>query len=101
VVTKLRVEMDEAGHTPIRAALGPGIGACCFEVGEEVAMKFERFTGSTTWDTTGVDLAASIRSELYGLEIWSADSCTRHEPGWFSHRRDETTARLATIGWLP
>jgi YfiH family protein len=101
LVTKLRVEMSEAGHIPTRAALGPGIGACCFEVGEEVAMEFDRFRDSTTWGTSSVDLAASIRSELSGLEIWSADSCTLHDPGWFSHRRDETASRLATIGWLP
>ena len=101
VVARLRNEMTESGHTPTRAALGPGIGACCFEVGEEVASEFDRFTAATSWGTTSVDLAASIRSQLSGLEVWSADSCTLHHPGWFSYRRNQTSSRLATIGWLP
>ena len=101
LVTRLRKEMADAGHDPTRAALGPGIGACCFEVGEEVATEFGRFRSMTTRGTTSVDLAASIGSELSGLEVWSTDSCTLHHPGWFSYRRDQTPLRLATIGWLP
>jgi hypothetical protein len=101
LVTRLRTEMSEAGHRPVRAALGPGIGPCCFEVGEDVAKEFDPFRESTTWGTTSVDLAASIRSELAGLEIWGAETCTVHQPGWFSYRGDQTSLRLATIGWLP
>lgn len=101
VVTRLRGDMAAAGHRPTRAALGPGIGACCFEVGDEVAAEFEGFTASTTWGTTSIDLAASIRGELSGLEIWAADSCTFHQPGSFSYRQDRTPLRMATIGWLP
>lgn len=101
LVTRLRVEMAEAGHAPTRAAVGPGIGPCCFEVGEEVASEFEDFRTVTGRGTTSVDLAGSIISELGDLEVWSADSCTLHQPGWFSYRRDQTSARLATIGWLP
>jgi copper oxidase (laccase) domain-containing protein len=29
-----------------------------------------------------------------------AEACTLHEEGWFSHRRDATTERLAAVGWL-
>ncbi len=101
VITRLRDEMAADGHPPTRAALGPGIGACCFEVGEEVAVEFDGFTTSTTWGTTSVDLAASIRAQLSGLEIWLADVCTLHQPGSFSYRRDQTPLRMATIGWLP
>jgi hypothetical protein len=101
LLTKLRAEMTRSGHAPIRAAVGPGIRACCFEVGDEVATLFDGFTAVTSWGTVSVDLAAYIVSELQGLQVWTADSCTRHQPGWFSHRRDQTTERLATIGWLP
>jgi len=98
---ELRAEMTASGHPPVRAAVGPGIGPCCFEVGDEVTARFDGFTAATTWGTPSVDLPGFIISELAGLDVWSADRCTRHQPGWFSHRRDQTTARLATIGWLP
>jgi copper oxidase (laccase) domain-containing protein len=81
--------------------VGPGIGSCCFEVGEEVAAEFEAVRDETTWGSTSVDLVAFLKTQLDGLDIWLADSCTFHQPGWFSHRRDQTPARLATIGWLP
>jgi copper oxidase (laccase) domain-containing protein len=37
---------------------------------------------------------------LDGIEVWVADACTFHEEKWFSHRRDATARRLATVGWL-
>ena len=101
LLTKLRVEMAASGHAPTHAAIGPGIGACCFEVGEEVATQFDGFTSVTRWGTVSVDLIGAVVSEVSDIEVWTADSCTLHEPGWFSHRRDGTKARLATIGWLP
>ena len=101
LVTRLRHEMVEAGHAPTRAAVGPGIGPCCFEVGEEVASDFDEHRSVTSWGTGSVDLASSIVSELGDLEVWRAGACTLHQPGWFSYRRDQTSARLATIGWLP
>jgi len=101
LVTRLRAAMAVSGHAPIRAAIGPGIGSCCFEVAEEVGAQFGDFRARTSWATPSVDLPAFILSELADLEIWSADCCTLHEPGWFSHRGDQTSSRLATIGWLP
>jgi hypothetical protein len=101
LVARLRDAMAGSGHAPIRAAIGPGIGPCCFEIGEEVAAAFDGFTAATSWGTPSVDLSGYIVSQLAGLEVWIADQCTRHQPGWFSHRRDQTKERLATIGWLP
>jgi YfiH family protein len=100
VVGELREEMSAKGHGPTRAAVGPGIGSCCFEVGPEVAEKFTDVT-TTSWGTRSVDLRAVISQELAGLDLWTADACTFHEPWWFSHRSDGTTQRLATIGWIP
>jgi polyphenol oxidase len=101
VLTALRSVMTDAGHPPHQAAIGPGIGSCCFEVGDEVIAEFGGFAARTTWGTTSVDLRASVRSELAGLEVWESTECTRHDPGWYSHRRDATPSRLATLGWLP
>jgi polyphenol oxidase len=101
VTSRLRKAMTDAGHQPRQAAVGPGIGPCCFEVGQEVAAEFPTGTATTTWGTTSVDLPGVIRSQLAGLETWSLDACTRHGQGWFSHRADGTDKRLAAIGWLP
>lgn len=101
VVARLGAEMSREGHEPVRAEIGPGIGPCCFEVGPEVAGRFPGHTGQTAWGTVSVDLAAEIERQLHDVESWSVDGCTRHEDNWFSHRRDGTPNRLATIGWLP
>ncbi len=101
VVAALFNKLERAGHRPHAAAVGPGIGPCCFEVGQDVAVRFEPFVDTTTWGTTSVDLVAALGEQIAGLEMWSADGCTRHEPNWFSHRRNATFQRLATIAWLP
>jgi copper oxidase (laccase) domain-containing protein len=93
--------MTAAGHAPLRAAVGPGIGPCCFEVGEEVAGRFEAHRSETTWSTTSVDLPGAISSQIPAIDTWSIGACTYHDPGWFSHRRDATKQRLAAVGWLP
>jgi YfiH family protein len=102
VVSRLRREMTVSGHDPTRAAVGPGIGSCCFEVGSAVA---EQFAGShvseTTWGTRSVDLRSAVADQLEGLELWASGACTMHDPGWYSHRRDRAPERLASIGWLP
>lgn len=100
VVARLVDEMSAAGHAPRRAAVGPGIGPCCFEVGPEVAKRFENHVTTTTWGTPSVDLSEVVASQLDGLETWISDGCTLHEDGWFSHREDGTPKRMATIGWL-
>jgi len=101
VVARLANEMKGEGHEPTRAEIGPGIGPCCFEVGPEVAARFPGHTTATTWDTTSVDLVSAIAGQLEAVVPWSVDGCTHHQDTWFSHRRDGTLRRLATIAWLP
>jgi YfiH family protein len=100
VVTTLRDELTSRGHQPLMAAIGPGIGPCCFEVGPEVAARFPEDIAETRWGTTSVDLASAIRRELDGLEVWVSGACTMHETGLFSHRRTRTALRNATIAWV-
>lgn len=101
VITALRMAMTDEHKEPTWAAIGPGIGGCCFEVGPEVADQFTGFTDVTSWGTTSVDLSAAIHGELDGVETWALESCTYSDAGWLSHRKNATKKRLATIGWLP
>jgi polyphenol oxidase len=73
------------------AAVGPGIGPCCYEVGEEVLAAFEPL-GAGVADGRMLDLREAARRllERAGVEaIEVADECTSCNPElFFSHRRD-------------
>jgi purine-nucleoside/S-methyl-5'-thioadenosine phosphorylase / adenosine deaminase len=86
------------------AAIGPGIGRCCYEVGPEV---LERFTELGEGVAAGrmLDLTEVARRLLRAAgvqRIESSDLCTRCEPELFySHRRDGTrSGRQAGLAWI-
>lgn len=85
------------------AAIGPGIGPCCYEVGDEVLAAFpelDGLDGARTLDLPGI---ARGRLAAAGVEdIESADLCTSCHPElFFSHRRDRgNTGRQAGLVWL-
>lgn len=86
------------------AAVGPGIGRCCYEVGEEVLEAFEGL-GEGVSDGRMLDLPEVARRLLgrAGVEeIELAGLCTSCEAGlFFSHRRDAgRTGRQAGLVWL-
>ena len=99
VVRKLGEAMTRSGHPPTRMAVGPGIGPCCFEVGEEVAARFPEHVRATSWGTTSVDLRSDVATQL-DVPVWFAESCTMHDEGFFSHRSDGTKKRMAAVGWV-
>lgn len=102
VVGRLVDIVSDGFGTPVRAAIGPAIQSCCFEVGDEVADRFPEHITQTTWGTTSVDLAGAIGDELSAFgEVWSSTACTRCSDDHHSHRRDRTKARMAAIGWMP
>ncbi len=100
IVAGLREAMEAAGTPPQRAAIGPSIGPCCFEVGAEVAATFPARTAQTSWGTTSVDLWSAAHDQLRGLAVWRADRCTYTTQDCYSHRRDGTAARMAGVAWL-
>lgn len=100
VVSALRTAMSQGGFEPERGFVGPGIGRCCFEVGSEVAERFPSNLARTSWDSTSVDLYGAVRDSLSGIDVWSADVCTKHDAGWFSHRSNATPSRQAGISWV-
>lgn len=96
---------DAAGRVAATdAAIGPGIGPCCFEVGEEV---FDAFSGLGPGLRNGRNLdlreVARRQLEVAGVErVETASICTFCDAGnFFSHRRDDgITGRQAGIAWL-
>lgn len=86
------------------AAVGPGIGRCCYEVGEEVLEPF-RPLGDGIAAGRMLDLPEVARRLLVqaGVErIELSGLCTSCEEDlFFSHRRDHgQTGRQAGVAWL-
>ena len=85
------------------AAIGPGIGPCCYEVGEEVLSEFAELDGVAEGRRLDLPAVARALLERGGVgEVETADLCTSCNPELFySHRRDgERTGRQAGIAWL-
>ena len=84
------------GASRIAAAIGPGAGPCCYEVGDEV----RRALGT---DGRNVDLKAIARVSLEAAgaeEIHDVGICTICDERFFSHRRDHgVTGRQAGVVW--
>jgi polyphenol oxidase len=86
------------------AAVGPGIGRCCYEVGPEVLEVFEGL-GEGIADGRMLDLPEVARRLLAeaGVErVDSTDLCTFCNPElFFSHRRDAgRTGRQGSLAWI-
>ena len=81
-------------------AIGPGIGACCFEVGPEVAIQFG-FSGRTKIDLVETTCRQLGRNGVSRGQISTAGLCSFCNPELFeSYRRDREAAgrMLAMIG---
>jgi copper oxidase (laccase) domain-containing protein len=90
------------GGDNLAAAIGPGIGPCCYEVGRAVAEPFEAEFGSEVLVDGRVDLwrSTELALERAGVrEVERTDLCTFCHPElFFSHRRDRgTTGRQGVI----
>ena len=93
------------GDGPLEAAIGPGAGVCCYEVGEEVHQAFTAFGGHVRRGRN-LDMKAIARAQLEraGVEtVYDVGVCTicSDESLFFSHRRDRgVTGRQAGVAWL-
>jgi YfiH family protein len=80
------------GEGPVEAAIGPGIGPCCYEVGDEVAGPYRERFGEGVLAGRNLDLAEAGERALReaGVEVVARTGyCTSCEPElFFSHRRD-------------
>jgi YfiH family protein len=87
-----------------RAAIGPGIGPCCYDVGEDVLSAFSSL-GEGIAEKRMLDLPEVARRLLADAgvgRVEAAGLCTSCEEAlFFSHRRDHgRTGRQAGIAWL-
>lgn len=85
------------------AAVGPGIGQCCYQVGEEVLAEFSEYPHAV--DGRMLDLRSVAVAQLRAAGVEHAehvDLCTSCNPGlFFSHRRDNgVTGRQGGLAWL-
>ena len=97
--------VEALGGGPLRAAVGPGIGPCCFEVGEEVAGPFRARFGPDVVVGRNLDLVEATERALRaaGCEsVERVDLCTSCEAELlFSHRRDQgVTGRQGIVAAL-
>jgi YfiH family protein len=102
--TAVRALESRFGTSPrdIVAAVGPSIGACCYEVGPELAARFSAHADAADWFSLHarprLDLWRATRDQLEragvpALQIHVAALCTFDHPQLFhSYRRDGAQA---------
>ena len=93
------------GGGRLAAAIGPGIGPCCYEVGADVADPFRDAFGEDVLAEGRLDLWAAAERALTeaGCEqVERSDLCTFCHPElFFSHRRDRgLTGRQGVVAFI-
>jgi purine-nucleoside/S-methyl-5'-thioadenosine phosphorylase / adenosine deaminase len=88
---------------PALAAVGPGAGPCCYEVGQDVAEPLRRRFGQDVVRDGKADLWLCAERALRGAgvhDVHVAAECTICTPErYFSHRRDNgVTGRQGVVG---
>jgi polyphenol oxidase len=98
----------------IQAALGPAIGACCYEIGEDVAKplieqwgkiaqpSLQARDGKKFLDLRSLNRAILERAQVPARQIFSVGPCTSCATNeFFSYRREnqETGRQVSFIGW--
>ncbi len=101
----VRTLRELGSEGPLRAAIGPGAGVCCYEVGEEVHAALGAVAASEAGGgNADLKSAASHQLASAGVtEVHDVGLCTICcAPGlFFSHRRDHgLTGRQAGTAWL-
>jgi purine-nucleoside/S-methyl-5'-thioadenosine phosphorylase / adenosine deaminase len=89
----------------VAAAIGPGIGPCCYEVGDEVADPYRARFGAAALRGRKLDLwtvSEQLLREAGAVSVERLDLCTACDAHrFFSHRRDRgSTGRQGVIGYV-
>ena len=105
VIAKAVARLRELSGGVLNAAIGPGAGACCYEVGDDLHRRFKAHCQDFRHGRN-LDLKAIARVQLMEAgvaRIHDAGICTIcADPGLaFSYRREgPETGRQAAIAWL-
>ena len=89
----------------LAAAVGPGIGPCCYEVGDEIADAYHARFGPDAVQGRKLDLwtvSERLLREAGVDSVERLDMCTACDPDrFFSHRRERgVTGRQGVIGYV-
>jgi len=88
----------------VAAAVGPGIGPCCYEVGDDIADTYRARFGNPAVRGRNLDLWSvtdRILREAGVVSVERVDVCTACNSEFFSHRRDGgVTGRQGVIGYV-
>ena len=98
LIAKAAERIDAQG-----AAVGPGIGQCCYEVGDEVLTAFGAYDGVADGRMLNLRAIAEQQLRAAGIDqVEHVDYCTSCHPElFFSHRRDNgVTGRQGGMAWL-
>lgn len=99
----VEVMSDAFGSQPseLVAGIGPGICGRCYEVGEDVASKFQKwFVRARAGGKYVLDLAAANRAQLENAgvsRVFDIGLCTKENENLPSHRREPDGTRFGTI----
>ena len=95
------------GGRVVAAVVGPVIGPCCYEFGQDdlglvargVHADPAEVTGTTAVGARALDVPAAIRSALglHGIDLDIVGPCTGCDDRWFSHRVRTEPGRHATV----
>lgn len=89
---------------PTAAIVGPGIGPCCYEVGDDILAAYRARFGPDVVQGRNLDLWSAAERILHeaGVEtVERLDVCTACDDRFFSHRRDGAdTGRQGVIGFV-
>jgi len=96
--------VEALGTGALAAAVGPGIGPCCYEVGDDIASSYRERFGAETVRGRNLDLwtvAERVLRDAGVTAVERADVCTACNDEYFSHRRDAgVTGRQGVIGYV-
>jgi YfiH family protein len=99
----VRALRDVGGTGPVTAAVGPGAGGCCYEVGDEVRSAFADVPHAHDGRRVDLKAVAAARLRAAGVDaVHDTGLCTMcADPElFFSHRRDGgVTGRQAGVAW--
>jgi YfiH family protein len=103
VAIKALQHMRTLGAIEVHAILGPSICGKCYEVPLQmqhaVIADHPRAFSTTHQGTPGLDLSAGLIAELTaeGVSYEASVICTKEDPLYYSHRRDNPTGRFAGV----